>query len=146
MDLIQMAKRCPGARVLGRASLPGWTLCFNRRSTHQGGGVASIRKARGSRVWGVLYEIGPSCLKALDRYEGFYGEGHPGNHYVRVELGLRFKGKVLRHVLAYQALEQEAHIRPRLRYLASILRGARQNKLPQGYIETIERLAASGRI
>jgi hypothetical protein len=141
MNLAQMARRCPKARNLGQASLEGWELCFNRRSTPLGGGVAGIRKLPNSRVLGVLWDIGDDCLKALDRYEGFYGSGHPKNHYQRIEVHVQSQGRNHAKVLCYEAVEQEAHIPPAPRYLATILKGARDNQLPQHYIQGIQALA-----
>lgn len=58
----QMAHRCPGAKNLGPARLPGWGL---RERLH-----ADIDKAQGEIVHGVLWELTDRCLEALDFYEG----------------------------------------------------------------------------
>lgn len=68
-NLVQMAKRCPNATVVGRVTLPNYRLTFNGKSS--GVGVASIQRKKGYEVHGLLWEITPSCETALDWYEGF---------------------------------------------------------------------------
>lgn len=68
-NLEQMARRCPNARKVGAVTLPGYKLTFNGK--HSGTGVASISRARGRTVYGLLWELTPACEKSLDRYEGF---------------------------------------------------------------------------
>jgi gamma-glutamylcyclotransferase (GGCT)/AIG2-like uncharacterized protein YtfP len=56
-----MARRCPGAEVVGPARLDGYKLMFS--------GYINIIPARGETVWGGLYRLTPACLRALDKYE-----------------------------------------------------------------------------
>jgi gamma-glutamylcyclotransferase (GGCT)/AIG2-like uncharacterized protein YtfP len=49
------------AKVIGRAWLPAHRLVFKT--------YAAVVADAGSRVPGVLYELTPACLRALDRYE-----------------------------------------------------------------------------
>lgn len=68
MNLEQMARRCPTARVLGSATLQGFTLTF--RGSH-GGAVANIEADPAGMVPVLLWEIQLADEAALDRYEGF---------------------------------------------------------------------------
>ncbi|WP_217957929.1 gamma-glutamylcyclotransferase family protein [Acutalibacter muris] len=74
MNIEQMERRCPGARVAGKGWLKDHRLFFAGRSE---AAVASIEPAEGHAVPVVLWEITPKDEQALDRYEGypwFYGK------------------------------------------------------------------------
>ena len=72
----QMLARCPGARPTRRGALRGYRLAFAAYSELWGGGIAMLAADPAGRVRGVLYELTPADLDALDRWEG-----HP--HYYR---------------------------------------------------------------
>lgn len=69
LDVAQMNRRCPDAKVIGPAYLKGYRLGFRGNST--GVGYCTITKAKGHEVPGGLWSINESDLKALDRYEGY---------------------------------------------------------------------------
>lgn len=58
-----MAQRCPQARPLGMATLPGWRFRF--------AGPADIVRDPNSEVHGVLWDISQHCLNSLDTLEGY---------------------------------------------------------------------------
>ena len=64
----QMAIRCPNAKVIGTATLEGYELLFRG---HHNAAVATVEPKEGSSVPVLLWEITPTCEKALDIYEGF---------------------------------------------------------------------------
>ena len=66
----QMANRCPTAKRLGVAVLEGHRLSFTAFSRGWKGGVADVGEAAGREVWGLLDELTPADLTALDGYEG----------------------------------------------------------------------------
>ena len=59
----QMAQRCPAARVIGPAVLPGYRFRF--------AGCADVVEDKSSHVDGVLWYITEDCLAALDVLEGY---------------------------------------------------------------------------
>ena len=63
LSVEQMALRCPEARVVGRAVLKDWRLCFK---VH-----ADIEPCEGHGVPILIWEIGKVDEAALDRYEGY---------------------------------------------------------------------------
>ena len=67
----QMLERCPDSKPRFRAILPNYKLIFAGWSPRWHGGVASIKRSRGKKVKGAVYEILEKCLKPLDRYEGY---------------------------------------------------------------------------
>lgn len=77
LDEGQMLERCPGAKTMGHATLPNHALTFGGFSHKWSGAVASVRRAPGEQVDGVLYRLPADELATLDRLEG-----HP-HAYVR---------------------------------------------------------------
>ena len=74
LNLPQMEKRCPAAKVLGASDIKDYALVF-RGGRY--GAVATIEPCEGSSVPVLLWEITPEDEKALDVYEGypsFYGK------------------------------------------------------------------------
>ena len=57
LEPVQMATRCPGHRVVGRASLPGYALAFRGYGRDWAGAVATIEPRYGAIVHGVVFEI-----------------------------------------------------------------------------------------
>lgn len=123
INLAQMDKRCPYAKVLGKAKLEGFELFFTKR------GVPSIRAKTEKVVWGILWEIGENCEKSLDSYEGF-------PELYRKETVFVAKNSLDIETFTYIANENEEG-KPG-HYLATLLLGAKDNKLPQQYIEDLE--------
>lgn len=66
----QMAKRCPGAKLIGAVILKNYALTFAGWSASWGGGVATVVRKKGSSVSGAIYRINAKHLATLDRYEG----------------------------------------------------------------------------
>lgn len=56
-----LKRHAPRAQALGLARLAGYRLVFKR--------FADVIKDPGGGVTGVLYEVTPACVLALDRYE-----------------------------------------------------------------------------
>lgn len=57
-----MSRRCPAAQPVGTAMLKDYKLCFKR--------FADIVPMPGAQVLGAVWKVTPSCLRALDSYEG----------------------------------------------------------------------------
>lgn len=70
MDLAQIKSRCPSARLVGRASLAGYTLAFGGFSQRWGGSVATVLQSAGGSVQGLLFDLRCDCILKLDRFEG----------------------------------------------------------------------------
>ena len=62
-NIEQMARRCPAAKLVGPAVLPGYRFRF--------AGHADIVEDERSHVDGVLWFITEECLYALDLLEGY---------------------------------------------------------------------------
>ncbi|MGH2783949.1 MAG: gamma-glutamylcyclotransferase family protein [Actinomycetota bacterium] len=130
MDPVQMAERTPGARALGAARLDGYRLTFTRDSPAWGGGVGHIDVDPDDHVWGVLWELEPHHLDALDVYES-------------VELGVYTREcATVRHdggeveAQVYIAVKTDFK-KPSKRYMGALIRGAVAHDLPGDYIERL---------
>ena len=68
MNLTQMARRCPNAKLIGKTELEDYELLFrgNRSSA-----VATIEPKKGSRVPVLIWELSALDEEALDIYEGY---------------------------------------------------------------------------
>src|SRR5260370_24087315 len=67
MSAALMRRRCPGARLEGRACLPGYRFVIMRS------GYASVAPAPGSSVHGLLWRVTPRDVAALNVYENLTG-------------------------------------------------------------------------
>ena len=69
MSVEQMARRCPGAKIIGTGVIEGWQLLFRGRPYSA---VATVEKGRwNSKVPVLVWEINKNHERALDIYEGF---------------------------------------------------------------------------
>ena len=59
----QMARRCPDAKIVGKAVIPDWKLAFKFH--------ADIVPCEGSQVQVLVWEISPEDEKNLDMYEEY---------------------------------------------------------------------------
>lgn len=133
MDPEQMDARCPGARLLGAARLDGWRLTFDRFSERRGGHVADIVPAPCAATWGVLWDVTPAHLDALDRFEGV-----AIGAYRRFTVAVRAGGDAPLEAVAYGVCEPERPGPPSPAYLAHLVRGARAADLPVWYIRFLQ--------
>lgn len=62
-NLDHMAAMCPGARCLGQATLPNYSLVFKRH--------CDIEACQGAQCAGVLWEVDDKTLEILDTFEGY---------------------------------------------------------------------------
>lgn len=113
----RLAARCPSARVIGTARVPGHSLDFSKRG-RDGSGKATITPGRGGAV-AVLYDIAPTDVPALDDAEG------AGKHYEKIELTLSAGPRAF----TYRALIRADGLAPFAWYLALIRAGRREHGL-----------------
>ena len=68
LNIPQMLRRCPDARVIGTAVIPDYRLLFKGSRT---GSYLTIEPAQGSSVPVAVWEVSEADEAALDRYEGY---------------------------------------------------------------------------
>ena len=127
------------ARFVGTGKVRGHRLAFTRRSVSRQGGAADLMPAPEMVTWGALYEVSEDDLEVLDRKEG-----HP-RAYRRTEVDVEVKG-VPQRCVTYTVIDKEpTELEPQPDYLADLLRGAEERKLPPSYRRFLESLAAQPR-
>ena len=63
LSVEQMARRCPDAKIVGKAVIPDWKLVFKYH--------ADIVPCEGAQVQVLIWEISNEDEKSLDLYEGY---------------------------------------------------------------------------
>jgi gamma-glutamylcyclotransferase (GGCT)/AIG2-like uncharacterized protein YtfP len=132
----QMSARCPGHRVLGRATLRDHALRFGGYGRDWAGAVATVVPAPGEVVHGVLFELTPEHVRALDEYEGYDGPGEGTNLYERVERMVVTADGGAVAALTYVMVPAEPGL-PSRRYIDAILAGMIHHGLPEETIRTL---------
>lgn len=138
LDPEQMAMRCPGHRVIGKAMLADHRLCFPRHSPVRGCGVASVQQNTGTVVWGVLYELDDRDLAVLDRMEGYDPSDKTGSRYIRTTISVMAEGDHDVAAQAYFAVADDSGALPSSAYMRHILDGARHHGFPADYLVMLE--------
>lgn len=137
MHLNRLKKRVPSAIKISNAFIEGYNLVCNKISI-DGSSKGNIVKSENPNdvVWGVIFEIEDTEKSILDEAEGL-GRGYN-------ETTLTFTDNDNNAVKAQIYLADEDAIDNQLKpfdwYKSIILEGAKQNQLPQDYIEKIESL------
>ena len=121
-----MRTRCPTARAMGTAILR------DHRFVIMANGYASVVPSAGEDVHGLLWQIGPRDLAALDEYEDVVG-----GLYRRAMLPL-VRDKRTVKALVYLGSETREG-RPRPGYMAIVIDAARECGLPEDYIASLVR-------
>jgi hypothetical protein len=140
MDREQMKRRCPSHKVLGRAYLSDFDLCFPRRSPSRGCGTAGIRPAKGAGVWGVVYALEASDWASLNDAEGYWPGGSPeNNRHIIEQIEVRQGGPdgAVISARTYRAQPDGTGALPSPAYMRRLIDGAIQHDLPQAYVATL---------
>lgn len=122
-----MRQRCPGAQMLGVARLR------QHRFFIMANGYASVVPAPSSEVHGILWRLTPRDLVALDAYEDV-----AGGLYRREMLPVISDGQSMAALVYFGAEKREGPARKG--YMELVLRAARENGLPEDYIDGLARL------
>ena len=130
MSRALMQSRCPTAQALGTAKLPGWRFVITPD------GVGSIAPRSDAVVWGVLWQLTPRDLAAVNAYESL-----DSGLYVRRLLPVRL-GKGRMAALVYVARREGEGI-PRPGYIGLVVDAARDWSLPEAYIRSLRRWSPS---
>lgn len=83
LNIPQMMRRCPSARIIGTSEVPDYRLMFKGSQT---GAYLTIEPSEGYSVPVAVWEVTDSDERALDRYEGF------PRFYYKTEMKLPIKG------------------------------------------------------
>jgi len=137
MPVARLRERCPSARAIGIAELPGHELRWHKRSSDGSGKCDVVASADpDASVFGVLYEIALREKAALDRAEGL------GAGYEEIEIEVRCGGSPV-VAKAYLATDTDSALRPYTWYRALVVAGAKEHGLPAHYVERLESVPAN---
>jgi cation transport regulator ChaC len=128
-------------RSARKAKLKGYRLAFNKDGG-AGGVYANILPVTDGEVWGGLYLCDVAAMAELDRREGVMG-GHYERRSVTVSLDSGEEIEAVTYIAGERYIVQEG--KPTDDYLAFIIEGAKDHKLPSEYIERIGKLAEQTR-
>lgn len=122
---------------LGVATLYQHELCFHKVSHQDGSGKCDILQTGELEhyVLGVVYKIDPLERSILDSYEGV------GLGYEVKPITVDMNGEQL-SAFAYYATHIDPALKPLHWYKEHVLRGARENALPEHYIQKIDEVAS----
>ena len=126
-----MAARCPGARALGVGRLTGFRFIIMK------GGYGSVARALGATVHGVVWRLTPRDLAALNAYESI-----DSGLYRRENLPVAMGERKVSALVYLGGDNRIGEARPG--YMNSVVEAARDWKLPQAYVEELNRWITGG--
>ncbi len=118
LNLRQMARRCPTAKVVGTALLKDYQLTFR--------GVATIEYEQGKMTPVGIWDIDDSSERALDRYEGY------PYLYRKEYLEVECKGETMK-CLVYMMNDGKPNL-PNMSYYEAIQQGYRDVGLDESFL------------
>ena len=98
LNVSQMERRCPAARVAGVAEIKGYELLFKGSKS---GSYLTIEKCKGGVVPVAVWSVNEEDEAALDRYEGF------PDFYYKKEFRIKMKGGKEKAVKAFAYIMHE---------------------------------------
>ncbi len=123
MNLEQMSRRCPAAKIFAKGTVKGYELEFRGMSSW-GGGVATITPVTESEVPVLLWELTEECEKSLDIYEGY------PNFYEKERVWATLENGRRRKCMAYIMTEGREISLPSKAYFAGIADGYKSAGIP----------------
>jgi len=132
MNIERLKQRVPSAKKLANAYLKNYSLVCNKISV-DGSSKANIIQVENDVVWGVLFEINDTEKYNLDRAEGL------GNGYNETTLTFIDQNDISHQAQVYIADNNSLNnsLQPYDWYMKFITSGAKQNQLPDDYIEKV---------
>ncbi len=128
MDGDGLRRRCPRSRLLGRADLLRHRFVLMGRS-----GYASVRPDAAATVHGMLIDLDPADVAALDAYEDV-----GGGLYDRAQRDVRLADGDTRRASIYLGVDRSEGGAPPPGYMESIVAAARAGDLPASYVKGLE--------
>lgn len=132
----RLLRRITASRI-GVAILTEHQLCFRKRSNSDGSAKCDILETGqpDDFVLGVLYDIDRSQKPVLDIYEGL------GYGYDVKTVSVTIDNKSF-DAFTYYATNIDTSLKPYHWYKRHVLEGARENNMPEDYIQRIDKVPA----
>ena len=137
MSTARIRSRVPSAKVVAVAKLAQHKLKFHKASK-DGSAKCDILRTEDYKdvVYGVIFEVGEAEKLDLDRIEGL------GFGYDEKEIQVITLEEDEMTAITYFATKIDAQLKPYHWYKEHVLRGARENHLPDDYVVEIEKIEA----
>lgn len=137
LNLQQMAKRCPTAKVYGKGELKDFRLLFKGVPNNA---YATIESFKGGKVPVLVWEVKPKDEKALDIYEGF------PNFYYKKDLEVELESGEIVTAMVYimtDKIKDRINLNlPSERYLKIVEEGYTDAGFDIGFIEEALKVSA----
>jgi type I restriction enzyme, S subunit len=132
LDIEQQLERTSSAQLKGVATLQDYKVVTNKISKkYPGFGMANLQQSEDESVWGAIYEITEEDMLKLDKNEKGYNRQ-------RIEVVTEQGNNI--EVVTYISNLTDNTLVAREPYKETILRGARNQGLPEDYIDLLDRL------
>ena len=137
MSVKRLQSRVPSATKVGIGILDRHALKFHKVSKSDGSAKCDAHNTDLPEhfIYGVVYQMAEHEKPHLDRIEGL------GYGYEVKEVWIRLHDGATVKAFTYYATHIDAALRPFDWYKDHVLRGARENELPEAYIHQIEAVA-----
>jgi hypothetical protein len=137
MSVRRIGERLPSAKPVAVARLPRHRLVFHKVGKDGSAKCdAAETEDTAAHVIGVVFDICPSGKASLDQAEGL------GRGYAEKLVSVAAEDGQILKVVTYYATHINASLKPFHWYKEHVLRGAREHRLPDHYIRTIELVEA----
>ncbi|XP_076109211.1 gamma-glutamylcyclotransferase-like [Mytilus galloprovincialis] len=110
-------------------------ITINPKTSRWNGAAATIAPAKGSSVWGTVWELSVEDIPSLDRQEGIYKALN-----VDVISEDRSPLTCRTYLLEPTTVPSDWDMRPSPQYMDIIIRGAIQSNLPEEYISQLKNI------
>ena len=134
MSIKRLLDRVPSAKKVDIGILEAHELKFHKISNKDGSAKCDARETGKSEhyVYGVLFHISQEEKPELDRKEGL------GYGYEQKDVLIKLDNGSVIEAFTYYATNIDPTLKPLDWYKEHVLRGARENELPEEYICVIE--------
>lgn len=138
MNLTEMRKKCPKAKVVGVGCVAGYRLAFFEHSVVWDSAMETIFPDPAAETWGVLYELNQSEWEELDCFEDVRMDGTGAYFHYPVEV--IDAGRQPKAANVYLKARWGTGGLPSAEYMNVVIAGAREQGLPEDYIQHLQSL------
>ena len=134
MSIRRFQGRVPSASRVGTAILKNHELKFHKVGRNDGSAKCDVRETDDPNhiIYGVVFRIARADKPKLDREEGL------GKGYEQKNVIVQMRGGAIIQAFTYYATNIDPTLKPLDWYKEHVMRGARENGLPEEYIRQLE--------
>lgn len=134
MSINRLRDRVPSATKIGTGTLKEHKLKFHKVSNQDGSAKCDAEKTGNPDhiIYGVVYQIAAAEKPELDKIEGL------GYGYDQKNVSIELQDGTIIAAFTYFATNIDSSLKPFDWYKKHVLRGARENDLPEEYIQKIQ--------